>query len=85
MNNRVFNIKVRLKNKSWLLAFLTVVVSFIYQLLGLFEIVPPVTEAMWMQIITLLLNVLCAYGVLIDPTTKGFKDGEYGSTYKEPK
>ena len=36
------NWKVRLKNKTWLLAFLGTVAAFVYQILGLADIVPAI-------------------------------------------
>lgn len=38
------NWKVRMKNKTWLLAFLGTVAAFVYQILGLADIVPAIGE-----------------------------------------
>ena len=67
------NWKVRLKNKAWLAAFAACVLAFIYQVLGMVGIVPPVTQDM----VTL--------GVVVDPTTAGTGDSAQAMTYQEPK
>ena len=38
------NWKVRIRNKTWLAAFIALVVSFVYDLLAAFGIVPSVGE-----------------------------------------
>lgn len=78
------NVKVRLKNPVFLLTFLAAVVAFIYQMLGMFEIVPKVSEDQIIQIISLIINILTAIGILVDPTTKGVGDSERALGYDEP-
>lgn len=79
------NWKVRFKNKTWLVTFLVTIVAFVYQILGMLDIVPPVTQDMATQIISIVVNVLVAVGVVIDPTTAGTSDSEQAMTYEEPK
>lgn len=69
------NWKVRFKNKAFVLSFLMTIIAFVYQLLGMFGIVPSISEDTASQIIGLLANVLVSIGVLVDPTTKGLSDG----------
>ena len=76
------NWKVRFKNKVWLMAFLTFAVSTVYQLLGLFDIVPTLTQDAVMQAVAAIL--LSLLGVVVDPTTKGLGDSERALTYTEP-
>ena len=76
---------VRFKNKAWLLSFVAVVVAFVYNILGMFDIVPSVSQDMTIQAITAIVNVLVALGVIIDPTTAGVSDSEKALTYEEPK
>ena len=78
------NWKVRFKNKSFLLTFITMVLAFIYQCLGMFGIVPKVSQDMMINFISLILNILAAYGILIDPTTKGSGDSDRALNYVEP-
>ena len=79
------NWKVRFKNKTWLVKFLLTVLAFIYQILGIFDIVPPVTQDMATQLIAAVVNILVAFGVVIDPTTVGASDSEQALNYNEPK
>ncbi len=79
------NWKVRFKNKTWLVTFLLTVLAFIYQILGIFDIVPPVTQDMATQLIAAVVNILVAFGVVIDPTTVGASDSEQALNYNEPK
>lgn len=78
------NIKVRLKNPVFLLTFLTTVLAFIYQILGMFGVVPAVTEDQLVQVITLVINLLATIGVLVDPTTKGVTDSTRALGYTDP-
>lgn len=76
---------VRFKNKTWLLTFAVTVVAFVYNILGMFDIVPSVSQDMTVQVITAIVNFLAALGVIIDPTTAGVSDSERAMTYTEPK
>ena len=79
------NWKVRFKNKTWLVTFLLAILAFLYQVLGMFDIVPLVTEDMATQLIAAVVNILVAVGVVIDPTTSGASDSQQAMTYNEPK
>ena len=79
------NWKVRFKNKTWLVTFLLAVLAFVYQILGMFDVVPPVTQDMATQLIAAVINILVAIGVVIDPTTAGAGDSQQAMTYNEPK
>ena len=79
------NWKVRFKNKTFVVAFVTAVVAFVYQLLGLLEIVPPVNQDSLMQTIMLIVNLLVTLGIITDPTTAGVTDSEQALNYNEPK
>ena len=79
------NWKVRFKNKTWLITFLIAVLAFVYQILGMFDVVPPVTQDMATQLITIVVNILVAVGVVIDPTTAGAGDSQQALNYNEPK
>lgn len=78
------NWKIRFKNKAWLLAFCGAVLAFIYQVLGLFGILPAVSENTSMTLLGLILNVLAALGVIVDPTTPGAGDSERALGYDVP-
>lgn len=78
------NWKVRLRNKVWLAAMIALVVSFVYDLLAMLEVVPPVAEDKVMGIAELVLALLTGVGVLIDPTTNGASDSDRAMLYDEP-
>ena len=78
------NWKVRFKNKIWLGSFLSLIVSFAYSMLGLFEVFPAVTRNNVLEIINQILTFLGLIGVLVDPTTAGLGDSERAMGYEEP-
>lgn len=81
----MINWKVRFKNKLWLTTFIFTIIAFIYQVLGMLDIVPPVSENALTQVIGYIINILVAIGVVVDPTTSGISDSELAMTYTEPK
>lgn len=78
------NWKVRFKNKAWLTCFIGAVVSFVYTILGMFEIQPDVTRNQLGEIINSLLMFLSLTGVIVDPTTAGIEDSNRAMSYEEP-
>ena len=79
------NWKVRLQNKTWLLAMAAALLAFVYQLLGLLGITPAVSQDQIAQLVGLAINVLVALGVVVDPTTSGMGDSAQAMTYEKPK
>ncbi|MBQ7116514.1 MAG: phage holin [Clostridia bacterium] len=75
------NLKARLKNKMFVLSASALIVSFAYQMLSAFDIVPKITENEIMGLITMAVNILAFVGVLIDPTTEGMSDSDRAMTY----
>ena len=75
------NWKARLKNKAFLISFSALIISFIYKVLELFEIVPKIPESEVFDYITIIINILGLLGVVVDPTTKGLSDSERALTY----
>ena len=78
------NWKVRLQNKTWLLAMLAAIVAFAYQALSLLEIMPAVSEDQVTQLMGLVINILVALGIVVDPTTTGVTDSQQAMTYDKP-
>ena len=78
------NWKVRFKNKVWLGSFLSLIISFAYSMLGLFDIFPVVTRNNVVEILNQILTFLGLIGVLVDPTTAGLGDSERALGYEEP-
>ena len=75
------NWKARFKNKTFLVSLCALIISFIYEVLSLIEIVPTVSENNILQIVYIIINILGVMGVIIDPTTKGIGDSERALTY----
>lgn len=75
------NWSVRFKNKTFLASLFALVISFVYEVLSLFEFVPAVSESEVLQIVYIIINVLGVLGVIVDPTTKGISDSERALTY----
>jgi len=78
------NWKVRFKNRVWLGSFLSLIIGFVYSLMGLFDVFPEVTENAVMQLINQVLTFLGLIGVLVDPTTAGLGDSLRAMSYEEP-
>ncbi|MEG1930942.1 MAG: phage holin [Anaerovorax sp.] len=79
------NWKLRFKNKATLLALITCICTFSYQLLGVLGVMAPVSEDMMIQFVGMVLNVLVAMGVLVDPTTAGLRDSYQACSYDKPR
>ena len=75
------NWKARFKNKTFVISFVTLIVAFIYQMLGLFGIVPSISESSIVNVVTIVINILATFGVLVDPTTNGVSDSDRALTY----
>ena len=75
------NWKVRLHNKTWLASVIALIVSFVYDLLAMFEFVPPLSEDWLLSLLQTLLTLLTALGVVIDPTTDGAADSDRAMNY----
>jgi phi LC3 family holin len=75
------NWKARFKNKTFLITFIALVISFVYQVLGLLDIVPSISEDSLVNFLTILINILATLGVVVDPTTDGIKDSDRAMLY----
>lgn len=78
------NWRVRWRNKTWLGLFLAAVLSACYSLLPLLGITPAVSEDLLSQLIQVMLSLLTAMGVIIDPTTQGIGDSARAMGYEAP-
>lgn len=76
------NWRVRLRNKVWLAAALATIVTFVYDLLAMLELAPAVEQGWVMNLISTILTLLTALGVVIDPTTEGARDSDRAMTYE---
>lgn len=75
------NWKARLRNKAFLVSMSALVISFIYEVLSMLEIVPSITENEVLQLLYIAINILGAMGIIVDPTTEGISDSERALTY----
>lgn len=78
------NWKLRLMNKTTIAALLACIVTFIYQVLSILGITPAIAESQVTEVVGLILNILAAVGILVDPTTKGLSDSEKALGYTKP-
>ena len=60
---------------------LAAIVAFAYQILSLLEIVPAVSEDQVTQLVGLVINILVALGIVVDPTTTGVTDSQQVPTW----
>ena len=81
----MINWKVRFKQPTFVIAFATLVISFIYKLLGLMEFVPSVTEDEVTQLVLIVVDILAGIGIVQDPTTKGVTDSERAMQFEKPR
>lgn len=79
------NWKLRLQNKATLTALIMALVALVYQLLGVFGVVPRVSQDQVTTIISMVINILCLLGIVVDPTTAGVSDSVRAMSYDEPK
>ena len=78
------NWKVRFKNKTWLMMFISLVIGFTFNVLRLFDVYPEITENTICNAIDQVLTFLGLIGVLVDPTTAGLGDSDRAMNYSEP-
>ena len=75
------NLRQRFKNKTFVVSLATLLLATVYQILGMFDVVPKVSEDTLTGILMLVVNFLSALGILVDPTTEGLSDSKRALTY----
>lgn len=78
------NWKLRLQNKTTLLALLASISSLVYILLGIAGITPSIAESEMNEWLAAAVNLLVMLGVVVDPTTKGIGDSQRALGYEKP-
>ena len=78
------NWKVRFKNRIWLSSFICTIISFVYNILGMLDVFPFITQNAVVQIVNEVLLFLSLIGVIADPTTEGLGDSQRAMSYDEP-
>ena len=79
------NWKLRFQNKTTLTALVLALVALVYQVLGVCGVVPRVTQDQITTIISMVINVLCLLGIVVDPTTAGVGDSTQALSYDTPR
>ena len=79
------NMKLRLQNRATLFALIAIFVALVYQVLGMFGIIPPIEQKEILDAVSLLLELLGGLGIIVDPTTHGISDSENAMEYVMPK
>ena len=79
------NWKLRFQNKTTLTAIILALVALVYQVLGLFGVVPKISEDELTTVIGMVINLLCLLGIVVDPTTNGVSDSARALTYDTPR
>ncbi len=79
------NWKLRLQNKTTLTTLILAIIAFVYQVLGIFGIVPGIDQNTMVNTCGLIINLLVAVGIVVDPTTVGISDSTKALEYTEPK
>ncbi len=80
----MINWKLRFQNKTTLTAIVLAVLALIYQILGLFGVVPAVSQSVAVDIAAAVINLLVLLGIVVDPTTAGIADSERAMQYTRP-
>lgn len=79
------NWKLRLQNKTTLTTLILAIIAFVYQVLGIFGIVPGIDQNTIVNTCGLIINLLVAVGIVVDPTTAGISDSTKALEYTKPK
>ena len=70
------NWKLRLQNKATLTTIILAIVAFVYQMLGIFGVVPSISQDTIINLVGLVINLLVGFGIVVDPTTSGVNDSK---------
>ena len=79
----MLNWKLRLKNKTTLIALIGALAALVYQILGAFGVTPGISEDTVLEIAGLAVNTLCLLGIVVDPTTQGVRDSDRALGYEK--
>lgn len=78
------NLKLRLKNKTTLITLLITLATALYKVLELLNVTPAIPYKEVENIIYVVVGILAALGIVVDPTTKGVGDSDRAMTYASP-
>lgn len=83
MFNWKINWKLRFQNKATLVSLVILTIAFVYDALAILDITPRVSEGQVMELFNLVVKIVAAVGVIIDPTTKGVNDSPRALKYED--
>lgn len=78
------NWKVRLKNPTFWITVIPAIITVIYAVLALFDVIPNVAEETLVNGFMAVMSVLATLGIVVDPTTKGISDSKRAMNYDKP-
>lgn len=78
------NWKLRFQNKVTLTAIVLAVIGLVYQVLGLFGVVAPISQEAIVAVAGSLINVFVLLGIVVDPTSEKVSDSARAMTYNSP-
>ena len=78
------NWRVRLRQPAFWVATIPVVISFVYSVLAMANVVPSITEDNVQNLFIAVVAVLAQLGITVDPTTKGVSDSDRAMNYDKP-
>ncbi len=78
------NWKVRLKNPTFWITVIPALITVVYAVLALFDVIPNVAEETLVNGFMAIMSVLATLGIIVDPTTKGIGDSERALNYDKP-
>lgn len=83
----MLNVKVRMKNKTFWVAFIPAVLLLVQVLLALFGIQwqPETLNDRLLDVVNAAFGLLAAMGIVVDPTTAGIADSDRAMTYTKPR
>ena len=79
------NWKLRFQNPATLTALIAALVAFVYQVLSIMGITTTIDQSFFVQLGGVVVTLLVALGVIVDPTTAGIEDSEKALSYEKPK
>lgn len=78
------NWALRFKNKATLTALVLQAIGLVYILLGIFGVVPAVSESNAVEVALAIIDVFAMLGIVVDPTTAGIADSSIALERKKP-
>ncbi len=79
------NWKLRLQNKVVLSSLIGIIIAAAFQIASLFGLQLTVSQEQIMGVVEVVLTILAALGIVVDPTTKGVSDSSQALEYEKPK